>query len=258
MYSKDDQLRIITDIIIGEGQSISTDCPFCGGRNKFTISKHDGTTLWNCYRASCNTRGAIRSGFKPGELRNKVAGVKTELSRRTRPLPEVTSAPANHLAAISYLEQNNCLEAFQSGLIKIRFNPADNRVMFYMNDGRGAIGRHLNGGIPKWMSYGDTTGILSVGKSLDGVIVEDAASACAVAATGVYSGVALLGTNISPLQRRQLMVYETVTIALDKDANKKALQHLGRLRSLVNTRIIFLPNDLKNYGPGRILEILSI
>lgn len=256
MYSKDDQLRIITDIIIDEGQSITTDCPFCGGRNKFTISKHDGTTLWNCYRASCTAKGAHRSGFKSHELKDKVAGTLAERSRRTKPLPEVTSAPANHAAVISYLEDNNCLEAFQTGLIKIRFNPADNRVMFYMNEDRGAIGRHLGGGIPKWMSYGDTTGILAVGDSPDGVIVEDAASACAVAATGVYSGLALLGTNINPEQRRQLMCYKTVTIALDKDANKKALQHLGRLRSLVDSRIVFLPNDLKNYGPDRILEIL--
>lgn len=257
MYSKDDQLRIITDIIIGEGQSITTDCPFCGGRNKFTISKQDGTTLWNCYRASCTARGAVRSGFKAGELRNKIAGVKTELARRVRPIPEVTSAPANHPSVMEYLERNNCIDALSARLINIRYHPADNRVLFFTNNDSGAIGRHLGSGIPKWMSYGDTSGILAVGKSPDAVLVEDAASACAVAATGVYTGIALLGTNISPVQRRQLVAYRSLIIALDKDANKTALRHLGRMRSLIQSRIVFLPNDLKNYGPRRILEILK-
>jgi hypothetical protein len=129
--------------------------------------------------------------------------------------------------------------------------------LFYTNGGQGAIGRHLGNAVPKWLSYGDTSGILKVGDSPNGVIVEDAASACAVAATNLYSGIAILGTNISPLQKQQLMAFDSVTIALDKDASKMALNHLRRLRSLIKTRIVFIENDLKNYMPRRIIEILG-
>ena len=257
MYSRDEQLRIITDINIGEGQSITTDCPFCSGRHKFTISKRDGTTLWNCYRASCNAKGAFKSGFKTGELRDKLNGVKTEFTRRSRPVPEVTSNPSHHAAVLEYLERNNCSFAFQNRLANIRYNPVDDRVLFYTNGGRGAIGRHLGSAVPKWLCYGETSGILKVGDSPNGVIVEDAASACAVAATNLYSGIAILGTNISPLQKQQLMAFDSVTIALDKDASKMALNHLRRLRSLIKTRIVFIENDLKNYMPRRIIEILG-
>jgi ribosomal protein L37AE/L43A len=196
MYSRDEQLSIITDISIGEGQSITTDCPFCSGRNKFTISKRDGTTLWNCYRASCNAKGAFKSGFKTHELKDKLNGVKTELTRRSRPLPKVTSNPSHHPAVLEYLERNNCLFAFQNRLANIRYNPADDRVLFYTNSGQGAIGRHLGSAVPKWLCYGDTSGILKVGDSPNGVIVEDAASACAVAATNLQLRLRLTRTQV--------------------------------------------------------------
>ena len=40
-----------------EGMSFRTNCPMCGGRNTFTISKLQSRLLWNCYKASCKIRG---------------------------------------------------------------------------------------------------------------------------------------------------------------------------------------------------------
>ena len=38
---------------------------------------------------------------------------------------------------MDYLIDNHALEAYQSGLIKIRFTPSDNRVLFFTDDGYG-------------------------------------------------------------------------------------------------------------------------
>jgi len=251
-----EQRDFINTIKIEEGSSKTLDCPFCGGTKKFTISKRDGVTIWNCYRASCGSKGAVRSGFSHTEIKDKLTGKRNAVIKRTRPLPEVVSDPRNHPVAIDYICRTNCMKAFESGLVRIRYNPADNRVMFFMNDGLGAVGRHLGDAKPKWMSYGDTSGILAVGNHSHAVVVEDAASACAVAATGTLTGVALLGTNISPLQKQQLMRFSNLTIALDKDANTVGLKLMQRMRSLVPTTIVFLPNDLKNFGASMISEIL--
>ena len=58
MYSYRDQLDIIKAIRITDGGRKTIDCPFCGGRKKFTIDKFDGKIVWNCYKASCTTKGA--------------------------------------------------------------------------------------------------------------------------------------------------------------------------------------------------------
>ena len=53
-----EQVEWVKTLSIKEGGRVTTDCPFCGGRNKFTLDKFDGKLVWNCYRASCNVKGA--------------------------------------------------------------------------------------------------------------------------------------------------------------------------------------------------------
>ena len=54
MYSYKDQLEIIQNIKLSDGDRKTIDCPFCGGKKKFTIDKYDGKIVWNCYKANCN------------------------------------------------------------------------------------------------------------------------------------------------------------------------------------------------------------
>jgi DNA primase len=89
------------------------------------------------------------------------------------------------------------------------------------------------------------------------IVVEDAASACAVYATGKYTGVALLGTNISPLQRNQLKAFTKLIICLDKDASRKSIVLLRQLQGVADCTVKFLTNDLKWYDNSGIIKLVD-
>ncbi len=116
----------------------------------------------------------------------------------------------------------------------------------------------MKGTKPKWKAYGDTSELFTVGVSQIGVIVEDAASACAVAATGEYSGICLLGTHLNREQKRTIVEqYENVIISLDKDASRKSIVILQELRGLIRASVKFLEVDLKQYNCNEIRKVLT-
>lgn len=110
---------------------------------------------------------------------------------------------------------------------------------------------------PKWRSYGEFSSLLEVGSAKTAVLVEDAASACAVYATGIYTGVALLGTSLTMRQRKLLEKYDDVIVCLDKDASKKSIKIRGQLRGSVSTSVKFLARDLKYLNETQIKECLQ-
>ena len=111
---------------------------------------------------------------------------------------------------------------------------------------------------PKWKVFGDTSELFHVGTSKSAVVVEDAASACAVAATNKWTDVALLGTRMNHEQKRTFLVrFNNLTIALDKDASRKALTLLQELRVLVKCTIKIMQEDPKQYCANQLMEILN-
>ena len=268
MYNRHEQIEILKAIRISEGESKTIDCPFCYGKKKFSITNKDGTLLWNCYKASCSIKGAYRKGMSLSLIKNRVGVpkestsdyIRREIKERgltTRPLPDMLSQPKNHTFVMNYLDENGCTSAYQQGLIKILYAPADNRCLFLMNDNKGAVGRSMNGATPKWMSYGDTTGVLTVGSSKIGVIVEDAPSACAVSSTGMYTGIAILGTNLSTKQKQTLKSYDNIIICLDNDAKGKAIKLLRQLQGLVECTVRFITKDLKYCRSKEIASVIE-
>ena len=61
-------------------------------------------------------------------------------------------------------------------------------------------------------------------------MVEDIPSACAIAVHTNHVGCALLGTVLSVKQKKQLMSFDRIIVALDKDARKKSLHLQSRLQ----------------------------
>jgi ribosomal protein L37AE/L43A len=259
MYSRKEQYEVISKVSVKDDDTKRINCPFCGGKYTLTISKREGSIIWNCYKASCSASGGKRVGYGLDAIKRKFNGdTSTGIYKRTYPIPEVNSAVDHHEHVIQYIDDNNCRKAYDDGAIKITYDPAKNRTLFWMNDNTGAVGRSLQSDVkPKWLSYGDTQGILSVGEHNTAIVVEDAASACSVYATGQYTGVALLGTNISPVQRAQLRKYSNLIICLDKDANKKAIKICKGLSGYINSRVCFIQEDLKYMKPIKILERIN-
>jgi ribosomal protein L37AE/L43A len=222
MYSRKEQYEVISRVSVKDDDTKRINCPFCGGKYTLTISKRNGSLIWNCYKASCSASGGKRVGYGLDAIKRKFNGDTS------------------------------------TGVYKRTYDPAKDRTLFWMNENTGAVGRALRTGIkPKWLSYGDTQGILSVGSQDTALVVEDAASACAVYATGKYTGVALLGTNISPLQRNQLKAFTKLIICLDKDASRKSIVLLRQLQGVADCTVKFLTNDLKWYDNSGIIKLVD-
>jgi len=244
-YTRSDQISIIKSISLREGDSKTLDCPFCYGRKKFTISKIDGRTIWNCYRASCRIKGAYNTGRSLTAIQNNLNGTIKSTVKKTNQIPPILSNVDNNPSAVEYLKSVNSYDAYKQGFIRIQYYPARNRVLYFNNDNTGAVGRSLDGSNPKWMSFGNTEGGIQVGDSSTAVLVEDVASACSVSRLDGVCGYALLGTNITAPIKSRIRHFSCVIIILDKDASKKALTLAKSIQAHTEVKVKLTDEDLK-------------
>ena len=258
VFTYREQLEMLEPIRVREDETKRIDCPFCGGRKTFGITNRDGSKVWNCFKASCGIRGSTGSPMSSNTIRRRLDKVAPEPLSNTVPIPQHLSHPDNHPAAIEYLKSVNSWEPFKQGLVDIKYAPADKRVLFMFPENRGAVGRSLIGRKPKWKNYGDTTGLFRVGTGNTAVVVEDAASATFLGMFSNCSGCALLGTNLSSLQRAQLCAFDEVLIALDKDATRKSVKLKSKLEGRVNVKVIRLIEDIKNMSFNTVERILQL
>jgi hypothetical protein len=256
-YTRSDQISIIKSITLREGDSKTLDCPFCNGRKKFTISKIDGRTIWNCYRASCRSKGAFNTGRSIKAIQNKMSGTVSRTPRRTNDIPSILSGVDNHPAAVEYLKSVNSYQAHTDGLIRIQYYPARNRVLYFNSDNTGAVGRSLNGSNPKWMTFGNTEGGIQVGESHTAVVVEDVASACSVSRVDGVCGFALLGTNLTTPIKSKLKHFRCVIIVLDKDASSKAIKIGKSLQVNTTVKVRLTNDDLKWLEVEQLIQLLG-
>tara|TARA_R110000737_G_scaffold343050_1_gene368647 strand:+ start:420 stop:1223 length:804 start_codon:yes stop_codon:yes gene_type:complete len=250
-----DQVEYVKSIILAEGDRHTSDCPFCGGKNKFTLDKFDGKLIWNCYRASCGVKGAYTCKRDINAAKSYLEGNATQrFKAKYKEIPPLTTRVTNHLPAVSYLKHVNSYDAYIRGDIKIRYAPKEDRVLFYNSEGTGAVGRSLKPVRSKWWSYGDLSKGIHVGIGTHAVLVEDVASACSVSNVTSYTGVALLGTNITKSITKTLNKYQQVTLVLDNDASLKAISIARKLNMECNVRLT--RSDLKYLRPDQIKDLI--
>ena len=247
-----EQLYIIKKIPLRDGERKVITCPFCYVPKKLSISKIDGTIMWNCFRASCNGKGICTSDRNINYVKNKLTDKKLEAKPVGRVLPEITTAVENCPEAIEYLESVNSLEAYQNKLIKIRYAPSENRVLFY--SGAGAVGRLISGLGAKWLTYGILDAGIAVGTGNNVVMVEDVPSACSVSRITNHVGLALLGTKISQNISKTLTYYKKCYLILDRDANLTALKESKRQEQNIHVR--FSKRDLKMLNVTELKKVL--
>ena len=241
-----------------EGMSFRTNCPMCSGRNTFTISKLQSRLLWNCYKASCKIRGTKETDRTKHDIVQKLQNYHPSFYH-TFQVPDYFTSVTNNDRALRYLKNNNCIDAYENRLANILYDPKQDRVVFMVKDGVhivDAIGRSLNYKVkPKWYRYGKSEKLFICGDSQDAILVEDAASACAV--SKIFTGVALLGTNLKHADLTFLKKFHKVHICLDPDATRKSLDIQKYLCYLVPSNVIRIKDDLKYFGSQEIKKLVS-
>jgi hypothetical protein len=257
LFNYKEQLEMLDNIRLKEGESRRIDCPFCGGNKTFGIKYSEGARVWNCFKASCGIRGAKKVGYTLNGLKDRLSAATKPEEPFAAPLPPNLSPARNHPEAVHYLKGVNSLQAYEDGLIDVRYSPALRRVIFMFPCGTAGVGRSLRNEKPKWKNYGNTSDLLQIGSGKVAVVVEDAASAASVSRFSFCSGCALLGTNVSSQQRSQLLHFTKVIVALDKDASKKAIKLKSKLEGRVNTKVVFLEDDLKWLNRDQIQSVLG-
>jgi ribosomal protein L37AE/L43A len=258
MHTRSEQRDILTSVRLKDGETKRMDCPFCGGKNTFTLTRKDGSRVWNCYKASCKAAGGSGDTRALTSIKNALKSpLKGSERVNPEPIPSTVSDPEHHPEVVQYLQQVHVYEAYESGLVRIAYDPKENRVLFYMNGGRGAVGRALDDRKPKWKAFGDIRGVFTCGNGPVAVVVEDAASASAVGCLPEYTGVALLGTHMDAVKKADLMAFDRVVLCLDNDASKKSIELLRKVQGLVPATVRFLRDDLKWLTKEQIKEVLQ-
>ena len=239
-----------------EGLSNRTNCPTCGGRNTFTLTKKHGKLLWNCYKASCKIKGGKDTERTKSDIVGRLQNYHTYCHDFN--IPQEFTSIHNNLQCLSYLKRNNCIDAYQDRRAKIMYDPKQNRVVFLVQSGVhtvDAIGRSLSSRIiPKWYRYGKSQKLFTCGDSQVGVLVEDAASACAV--SPIATGIALLGTNIKDADLSFLKQFKKIHICLDPDATRKSLDIQKYLCYILPCNVIRIKDDLKYFGTQEIKQLI--
>ena len=236
--------------IAPEGR-LRMDCPACGKKNTFSVSDTGGERLWYCFHADCNARG--RTGFRVRKdapyhpLLKKMKPVCKPDVNQAFELPETFVSISREPAAESYVKQVSAYDAYLAGRVDIRYDFRMNRVVYLIKDGRNTVdaaGRSLANIKPKWWRYGKSGNPFVCGASRIGVILEDCASACSV--SDIFSGIALLGTNLQDSHLPFLRRYDRLLVALDKDATQKAFQLVRQLQAHRPTSLVVLKKDVKD------------
>jgi hypothetical protein len=248
--------KFIQDNLPQGDETIRTNCPNCHKRNTFTISRVNGKVLWNCYSANCKIKGIKNFTRSSDEIREKIRDSSDVLENFLTP-DSFTIFTQNERAR-AYIEKNNCMAAYNNRDVEIMYDSKQDRVVFMVKNNHyvcDAVGRSLNRFTkPKWYRYGKSNRLFTCGKSKVGVLVEDAASACAI--SPVATGIALLGTNLRDVNVSSLRKFDHIHICLDPDATRKALWMQKHLAYYVSCDIVRVDDDLKYFSPEEIEKLV--
>ena len=248
--------NIISDIDIPNGHTKRIDCPVCNGQKTFTVTNNMGSLVWNCYKASCGTKGGTRVHLSVDDIRAGFGGAEDYAKQETFALPEYI-VPHNFDVTEWAMELYG-LDATKLGLL---YDVKEHRAVFPVkHDGIivDATGRALGKRLPKWKRYGKSGLPYAHGCGKVAVVVEDCVSA-AVVGNDVWCGVAVLGTSLSESHKKYLAQFSTAIIALDPDALPKTLAMRKELRGYVDdVRVLRLTDDLKYRNPTDFENLTNI
>ena len=256
--------QYISDLDISNGDTKRTNCPVCGGVKTFTATNNMGQLMWNCYKAGCSVSGGSRVHLTTDDIRNSLGSAAQETEAVPFQKPEWI---IRDMDSITEFCVDWSIDPFKLGLL---YDVKEHRVVFpvvHNNIMVDATGRALGKKLPKWKRYGKNPLPYVHGCGTTAVVVEDCVSAAIVGATdgsgcsesGVYVGVAVLGTSLSEVHKRYLSQFDTIIVALDPDALPKTLQFAKELRGYANkVKVLRLTDDLKYRNPTDIENLNTL
>jgi hypothetical protein len=238
----------ISDMDIPNGTTKRMDCPECGGYKTFTVTNNMGSLVWNCYKASCNSKGGTRVHLSVDDIRAGFSGAE-EFADEAFALPQYIVPHRNKRTVLAFCYRYR-LDPDELGVL---YDVKDDRIVFpVMHEGKivDGTGRAIGKRLPKWKKYGKSGLPYSYGCGKVAVVVEDCVSAAVVGGIESFVGVALLGTSLQESHKGYLAQFSTAVIALDPDALPKTMVMAKELRGHVNdVRVLRLNDDLKYRNP---------
>lgn len=243
------------------------NCTECGGYKTLTITMASGRAVYNCFRASCNLKPSSVGITR--EARDRVQLLQSRPAsegKQSFSVPPYWVDGIGGNDCVEYMQSKHMMEAYEKGLFRPMYDPADRRFVFpirLQRNGKerssppargssgeivGAFGRALDNRQPKVLNYMQSYDVPFVcGKGNELWLVEDGASAVSVTRRDGAVGMALLGTVLKQALIPFIVCYDKVVIALDADAYHKAFKIKKTLSNYHNRVQIFkLNNDIKD------------
>lgn len=256
------ELRIDAEQL-SEGETLRRDCPTCGRKKTFTMTRKDGMTIWNCYSAHCPEKGALG-----GARENLGRPRKVELPERLKPFTgELRELNEDER---EFLRQRVGFTTEQIDSCGVRYAPREGRYAYPIVS---ASGQRRGWVLRAYDDYGLRWKALTrldreephlswypgVEASDRVLMVEDIPSA--VRASRHYPGwvVAICGGGVGPDYVREIREHANhVVWALDSDATATSIR-LHRTYGLVfhSSKVLELKKDLKDMDEDSLKEVLS-
>jgi hypothetical protein len=243
------------------GESLREECPTCNGKDRtLSITRtDDGAVLYQCFRASCDTKGVI-GGSKSMVKRLEVQVPKRKVwEGQTTDLPEPVTQWVQDTWGISDPPHWYYTEDHGGRIAMSIRSPKDTH--------RGWVLRNDGSQMPKALTYLDEGELALSWYLLPGILdrlatgtilVEDIPSA--IRASRYVNACALIGTACGEDKALEIREHKrgTVWIALDDDATDQALK-LQKMYSLLwdEPRVLPLKQDLKDMNEADLCEIMT-
>ena len=254
MYGDTDVATFVKALSIPVDETYRGDCPVCHHKNTFNVTNTTGRLLYNCYHADCTVGGTT----KTGHLIQTSSRAKTKISQAVdlSVYNKQWVGLDRSQRVVDYLKSVQAYYAYKNKFADIRYDVKEDRCVFLVYRDKtlaDAVGRSLTNSKPKWKRYASSrVPFVTKNQSDNLVIVEDCASACALTISGVR-GMALMGTNLLTEYLKYCKGYKQVTMALDKDASKKAMKLVHELSIHVRTKLKLIDKDIKTWTTEKII-----
>lgn len=251
---------------LDDGESVRIVCPVCGGgsskERSMSITKTDGTVLWNCHRLSCEGPGARgAAGDRGGYF------VRTKQPERQRKITPYTGS-LSHLNGEwrSFLEEKIGWTEEHLIIARPMYADEEDRVAFPIF---GPLGYRRGWVLRSYEPFERTKALTRMDvdephlswyrrkNNNSCIVVEDIPSA--VRASIYSDAVALMGTGCNYDYAMEIAAYyPNVVWALDSDATAESIRLCRKYSALFrDSRVLILDKDLKDQEEEELMRNIT-